>query len=353
MKVNGVEYRTVWAEKSGRLVKLIDQNALPHEFKVVEARDCAETALAIKQMTVRGAPAIGAAAAFGLAQAFAQAPSEKLWEVASAWRKAIEATRPTAVDLFHATRRVWNATEASGAPAETAVREAQALADESIQACKKIGEQGQSLLGDGSRVLTHCNAGWLACVDWGTALSPVYAAHRAGNKVFAYCTETRPRGQGARLTAWELANEGVEHVIIADSAAAFLMAQGKIGLVIVGADRIAANGDTANKIGTYSLAIAAEKHGVPFYVAAPTSTIDLSKASGAQIPIEYRSEEEVHVVRGTDETGRIASIRWSSPLSHAENPAFDVTPAGLVTAFITEAGVVEPSKLTEAVERRA
>jgi len=210
---------------------------------------------------------------------------------------------------------------------------------------KKSGELGNGIIKNGAKIETHCNAGWLAFVDYGSALSPVYAAHRSGKQVFVYADETRPRGQGARLTAWELKNEDVPHVIIPDNAGAHLMSQGKIDMMIVGSDRIAANGDVANKIGTLEKAIAANYYGIPFYVAAPTSTIDFDCASGKDIPIEQRDEDEVLYQSGSNAEGKLEKVRVSSPGSEAINPAFDVTPAELVTAIITEQGIFKPEKL--------
>jgi methylthioribose-1-phosphate isomerase len=314
MKVKGKHYRTVWLD--GQNVHLIEQNLLPFEFKILTAKTYQETCLAIKNMTVRGAGAIGAAAGFAMAQAFlANADTAKA-------RKEIEATRPTAQNLFYAVKRVYESADPTA--------EAQKIADEDAENCRRIGELGNSLIKDGMQIETHCNAGWLAFVDYGSALSPIYAAQNGGKKIFVYVDETRPRGQGARLTAWELQNENVPHAIIADNAGAFLMSQGKVDLVIVGADRIAANGDVANKIGTLEKAIAAKEYGIPFYVAAPSSTFDLACPNGRSIPIEERSEDEILYQSG---------ILVCNPGSHAYNPAFDVTPAKYITGIITEQGI--------------
>jgi methylthioribose-1-phosphate isomerase len=338
MRVHGTPYRTVWMDDGA--VRLIDQNRLPFEFRVVACSDHRETADAIRDMTVRGAPAIGAAAAFALAQAFAEAPANAPWPYARHARAAIERTRPTARDLFHGTEHVWRAAEAATADVVRAAREAaQALADESVACCRRIGEHGAALIADGARVLTHCNAGWLATVDHGSALAPVYAAAGAGRRVHVWVDETRPRAQGARLTAWELAGEGVPHAVIADNAAAFLMSRGEVDLVIVGADRIAANGDVVNKVGTLAKAVCAREFGVPFYVAAPPSTFDASVPDGGSVTIEERAEDEVHFQTGPDEEGTMRRIRVTSPGSAARNPAFDVTPARLVTGYVTERGI--------------
>jgi S-methyl-5-thioribose-1-phosphate isomerase len=284
-------------------------------------------------MLVRGAGAIGAAAGFAMAQAILEGARDR-------GRREIEATRPTAQNLFYAVKRVYNA--------RSAYQEAQDIAQADVENCKRIGEVGNKLIKKGARILTHCNAGWLAFVDFGSALSPIYAAHRKGKKIFVYVDETRPRGQGARLTAWELKNEKVPHAIIPDNAAAHFMSQGEIDLVIVGADRIARNGDTANKIGTLEKAICAKRFGIPFYVAAPSSTFDLKCKSGKQIPIEERNQEEVLYQTGITKSGKVEKVLVCSPGSPAKNPAFDVTPAELITGFITEKGIFTPKRFQTA-----
>jgi methylthioribose-1-phosphate isomerase len=349
MRVNGTPYRTVWMR--GGTVHLIDQNRLPFDFQVVECADHRATAEAIRDMTVRGAPAIGAAAAYALAQAFAEAPAGDPWPYARAARTFIEATRPTARDLFHGTERVWSAAEAAVHPAgavQAAIDAAEALAEESVASCRRIGEQGAARVADGARVLTHCNAGWLATVDYGTALAPIYAAVSAGKRLQVWVDETRPRAQGARLTAWELGAEGIPHAVIADNAAAFLMSRGEVDLVIVGADRITANGDVINKVGTLAKAVCAREFGIPFYVAAPPSTFDASIPDGGAVTIEERSLDEVHYQTGPDDEGTMRRIRVTSPGCSARNPAFDVTPARLVTAYVTEAGVFDAGALPSA-----
>ena len=338
MKVEGKDYRTVWME--GNTVCLIEQNLLPFEFKIFRSENYQETCMVISTMIVRGAGAIGATAGYGMAQAFVESGNDP--EYVENARQEIENTRPTAQNLFYAVERVYRAGQVS---VEQAVNEAQKIADEDAEACKKIGELGNDLIKDGANIETHCNAGWLAFVDYGSALSPVYAAHRSGKQVFVYADETRPRGQGARLTAWELKNENIPHVIIPDNAGAHLMSQGKIDLMIVGSDRIAANGDVANKIGTLEKAIAAKYYGIPFYVAAPISTIDFDCASGKDIPIEQRHEEEVLYQSGLNSEGKLEKVLISSPGSDAVNPAFDVTPAELVTAIITDKGIFKPQEL--------
>jgi len=340
MLVNGKHYRTVWME--GFSVFLIEQNLLPFEFKIFESKSCVETCHAIKTMIVRGAGAIGATAGFAMAQGFMEAPADKIFEYAGKARADIGATRPTAQNLFYAIDRVFSAAKSSADPVTAAITEAQKIADEDANACKKIGEYGNTLIKDGAQIMTHCNAGWLAFVDYGSALSPVYTAHNAGKKIFVYADETRPRSQGARLTAWELQGEGVPHVIAPDNAGAHLMSHGKVDLMIVGADRIAANGDTANKIGTFEKAIVAKRFGIPFYIAAPTSTFDLSCVSGKNIPIEERSQDEVIYQTGPDENGNIKKILVCAPKCNAINYAFDVTPAELITGIITEKGIIRP-----------
>ncbi len=339
MKVNGKAYRTVWME--GRTVYMIDQNKLPFSFEIFRSDDYRATCAAIADMTTRGAGAIGAAAGFAMAQAFLAAPAQDSGSFIREAKKAIQLTRPTARNLFYAVDLVY---EAGKAGTGAAVTMAQEIAEKDIADSRTIGVFGEKLIRQGGSILTHCNAGWLAFVDYGTALSPVYTAHAAGKQVFVYADETRPRSQGARLTAWELYNAGIPHAVIADNAAAWLMAQGKIDLVITGADRIASNGDTANKIGTLEKAIAAKYYDVPFYVAAPTSTFDAACESGDKIIIEERNPDEVLYVTGPDEHGAQTKVRVASPGSSAINPSFDVTPAGLITGIITERGIISPDR---------
>lgn len=346
VKVNGIEkhFRTVWMEESN--VMMIDQRLLPHRFKLLKCRTYLDTVEAVRNMTIRGAGAIGAAAGYAMCQAALEAGKMKEADAIAYILEAeqtIKKARPTAQNLFYAVDRVYNAMLGNHSLVEIvnrAAKEAEAIADDDAEACKLIGEFGNTLLGVKDSVLTHCNAGWLAFVDNGSALSPVYAAKAAGKKIIVYTDETRPRLQGANLTAWELLNEGIEHYVIPDNAAGYFMREGKIGIVIVGADRIANNGDTANKIGTYEKAICAREAGVPFYVAAPTATIDLKCKSGRDIPIEYRSEDEVHWVSGITKAGRRIMVRVTPEGSRALNPAFDVTPAEYISGFITEKGIV-------------
>jgi methylthioribose-1-phosphate isomerase len=339
MKVKEKNYRTVWMERSS--VFMIEQNLLPFEFSIFESKDYKETIRAIKTMTIRGAGAIGAAAGYAMAQARLEVPPGNEEPFLAIARREIEAARPTARNLFYAVERVFTAAKLSAADA---MAEAQAVADEDAIASQKIGEFGKELIRDGYGIATHCNAGWLAFVDYGTALSPVYMSHREGKKIFVYVDETRPRGQGARLTAWELHNAGIPHAIIPDNALAWYMSQGKVNIMITGADRIAANGDTANKIGTLEKAIIAKNYNIPFYIAAPTSTFDMGCPDGSHIVIEERSQDEVLYQQGPNKEGKIEKILVCSPGSRALNPAFDVTPAGLITAFITEKGLIRPNE---------
>jgi methylthioribose-1-phosphate isomerase len=342
MKVNGQNYRTIWMKDSS--VFMIEQTLLPFQFEIFEAKNYLDTCRAIKIMTIRGAPALGAAAGFAMAQAFLEAQEKGFWEYIKKAKKDIEATRPTARNLFFATDRVYNSAKNSNNPKESAVAEAQQIADEGVEECKKIGEYGNKLIKDGFRIETHCNAGWLACVDWGSALAPIYVAHRSGKKVTVYVDETGPRNQGAFLTTWELKNEGVPYYLIPDNTGPSLMLQGKVEMMIVGADRIARNGDVANKIGTLQKAIAAKEFGVPFYVAAPKSTFDLNCESGAAIPIEERDEKEVLYKKGLAKDGKIEEILVTTPDSKAINFAFDVTPAKYITGIITEEGIIKADK---------
>ena len=329
------DVRTVWLDDG--IVKLIDQRALPFEFRIHEARTVEEVAEAIEDMVVRGAPAIGATAAYGLALAAINGDDVK----AAADR--LRRTRPTGHDLFHAIDVVLRGIRAGSSPTDAA----ESYAKDDIARCRAIGRHGAKLIKNRARILTHCNAGALAAVDYGTVMAPLRVAKDAGRRFFVYVSETRPRFQGSRLTAWELAQEGIEHAIIADGASGHFLSRGEVDLVLVGADRIAANGDTANKIGTYEKAVVAKENGVPFYVAAPTSTFDLSLASGAKIPIEERSPQEILHLEG----------RPTAPKeSPARNPAFDVTPARYITGFVTDAGILRPSQLralgTTAARRR-
>lgn len=335
MKVNGKHYRSVWME--GRLVCMIDQTLLPYRFIIRRFDDYRDTCQAIAAMVVRGAGAIGASAGYAMAQAALSAEGSGYELAIAQAREKIASTRPTARDLFHSLEKVYEAAKQSP---ETAMKEAEALADANAEAGRLIGQHGKQLIREGMGILTHCNAGWFALVDYGSALAPLYAAHEDGKHFKVFVDETRPRGQGARLSAWELQQQGIEHYIIPDNAAAWLMKQGKIDLVITGADRIAANGDTANKIGTLERAIAARFYGIPFYVAAPLSTIDRDCPSGEDITIEERNPDEVIYQQGPDQSGKMYKVMVCSPGSPVMNPAFDVTPATLISGFITEKGIL-------------
>ncbi len=321
------EMRAIWIERG--VVKAIDQRLLPGRMKVVGIRTYSEMAMAISNMTVRGAPTIGAAAAYGMALAWLKGVDLKK---AAA---TIRATRPTAHDLFYAVNLMLTRCD------EDLVKVADSYADGIVEMCRRIGDNGAKLIKDGDRILTHCNAGALATVDLGTALAPMRIAKRMGRRIFVYVDETRPRLQGAKLTAWELLNEGIDHAIIPDNAAGHYM-KSDVDLVIVGADRIAMNGDFANKIGTYSKAVLAKENKVPFYVAAPVSTFDFNISTGKDIVIEERSEDEVLCV---------GECRVAPKGSKALNPCFDVTPARYVKGFVTEKGVFKPGDFDELVPR--
>jgi methylthioribose-1-phosphate isomerase len=348
MKVHDKDYRTVWME--GQTVKLIDQPSLPHQFQIVDMSNHHETAKAISTMIVRGAGAIGATGAFGMAQAALEAPTNGFDDYMKAAAETLGNTRPTAQNLFYGIQQVQAAiAQAKGDVTQAkknAVEAAQAVAEEDVSACRMIGQHGAEVITSNMRISTHCNAGWLAFVDWGSALSPIYTAHRQGKKPFVFVDETRPRGQGARLTAWELLGEGVPHAIIADNATGHFLQRGDIDMVIVGADRVAMNGDVANKIGTYTSALAAHAAGVPFYVAAPTATIDPNCKSGEKIPIEERSTDEVCFTWGWSDSGEFIRVRTVPQGSPARNPAFDVTPASLITGIITEHGIFSPDEVS-------
>ncbi len=343
MNIDGTAYRSVWVDEAdGWSVHILDQTRLPWQVEILRLATAADVVVAIATMQVRGAPLIGAVAAYGVCLALRADASTEALERSAA---RIAATRPTAVNLRWAVSRMLAklrplpAAERVGA----AYAEAAAIADEDAAQCEAIGRHGVPLLAEAAartgrrvNVLTHCNAGWLATVDWGTALAPVYAAVVRGIDVHVWVDETRPRNQGASLTAWELAHHGVAHTVIADNAGGHLMQHGMVDLVIVGTDRVARNGDVANKIGTYLKALAAHDNKVPFWVALPSTTIDWSLPTGRGIPIEERAAEEVTAITGRTREGRLETVLITA--SPAANPAFDVTPARLVTGFITERG---------------
>jgi methylthioribose-1-phosphate isomerase len=345
-------YRTVAFDAAKNSVRLIEQRLLPHEFKVVAMRDYHETARAIRDMVVRGAGAIGATAAYGLAQgarAFHGRDVRKFSKHVQTVYQTLKAARPTAVDPVNAMDGVRSAMLEGGTVAEQqalALAAAREFADADTAHCAAIGRHGAKLIRSGMNVLTHCNAGWLAFVDIGSATAPLYAAQAQGKKVHVLCDETRPRSQGATLTAWELSQQKIPHHIIADNAAGHLMARGEIDLVIVGSDRtLGRTGEVANKIGTYTKAVLAKRHGIPFYVAIPLSTIDWKLKSGRAIPIEERDGGEVLGAWGVNRRGRREYVRVANPGSDARNPGFDVTPPDLITGIITPVGILKPRQL--------
>ncbi|MEA2116794.1 MAG: S-methyl-5-thioribose-1-phosphate isomerase [Thermodesulfobacteriota bacterium] len=350
MKVNGKPYRSIWLEDDGRRVTIIDQTKLPHQFETVSLETVADAVHAISDMLVRGAPLIGATAAYGVCLGLAENCSDDMLDTVCA--QLIQA-RPTAVNLRWAVERM-RAVLTPLPPEQrlvSAYREATDICNEDVQVNELLGDHGLQLIKKHQKqqdlpvnILTHCNAGWLATVDWGTALSPVYKAHDAGIPVHVWVDETRPRNQGAHLTAWELAAAGINHHLIVDNCGGHLMQQGLVDLCIVGTDRTAANGDVCNKIGTYLKALAAADNNIPFYVALPSSTIDWTLADGAAIPIEERPQEEVLQVSGRSSDSALRKVNIAPEQTRAVNPAFDITPARLVTGLITERGVCEASR---------
>jgi len=355
-------FRTVTFDLGKNTVQLIEQRLLPHEFKIVGARTFRETARAITDMVVRGAGAIGATAAYGLAQGARAFPGKDLKRFSAhvdVVFQTLAAARPTAVDPVNAMNRVRGEMTRGQTVAEQqslALAAAEEFANEDVRHCAEIGGHGAKLICNGMRILTHCNAGWLAFVDIGTATAPLYAAQGQGKQFHVFCDETRPRSQGATLTAWELAQQKIPHHIIADNAAGHLMQRGEIDLVIVGSDRVLGRtGEVANKIGTYTKAVLAARHQIPFYVAIPLSTIDWNLKRGLDIPIEERHEHEVLGAWGVfssrkSELGKPKSkqrsyVRVANPASPARNPGFDVTPAELITGIITPAGIFKPKTL--------
>jgi methylthioribose-1-phosphate isomerase len=349
MHVNGILYQTIWMENG--TVHMINQPRLPHVFEIITCNTCADTAEAIRSMTVRGAGAIGAAAGFALAQAVREAAMQKKFrETLQTLRTLIVETRPTAQNLFYAVNRVYEAAISQATIAEAVQKaelEATAIAEEDVRDGEGIGRVGSILIHDGMRILTHCNAGWLAFVDWGSALAPIYYSARQKKNLWVWVDETRPRMQGANLTSWELKNEGIPHAIIADNAAGYFMQRGEVDLVIVGADRVARNGDAANKIGTFEKAVLAKRFGIPFYVAIPPSTVDLQCTDGDHIPIEERSMDEVLYTSGLDDGGLIRRVRTTPEGVAARNPAFDITPAELISGFITPIGIFTAEQIKE------
>ncbi|PYJ56162.1 MAG: S-methyl-5-thioribose-1-phosphate isomerase [Verrucomicrobia bacterium] len=354
-------YRTVTFNSRKNEVLLVEQRLLPHQFEVIATRDFRETARAIREMVVRGAGAIGATTAYGLAQgarAFRSIDLQKFSRHIETVCQILKAARPTAVDPVNAMSQVRAAMSAGETVEEKqalALAAAEEFANDDVKHCEAIGRHGATLIHEGMRILTHCNAGWLAFVDVGTATAPLYAAQAQGKKFHVFCDETRPRSQGAMLTAWELAQQGISHEVIADNAAGHLMQRGEIDLVIVGSDRtLGRTGEVTNKIGTYTKAVLAERHNIPCYVAIPLSTIDWELSSGREVPIEDRDESEAlgawgvvqmrNAQRGT-RNGQRVYVRVANPNSGARNPGFDVTPPELVSGIITPEGIFKPNEL--------
>ena len=354
-------FRTVTFDAQKNSVRLIEQRLLPHEFKIVATKNFRATAAAITDMVVRGAGAIGATAAYGLAQgarAFRGNDLQKFSAHVELVFKTLADARPTAIDPVNAMNDVRQQMLAGTTVAERqflALAAAEEFANEDARHCEQIGQHGAKLIGSGMKILTHCNAGWLAFVDTGSATAPMYAAQAQGKKFHVYCDETRPRSQGATLTAWELAQQKISHQIIADNAAGHLMQRGEIDLVIVGSDRVLGRtGEVTNKIGTYTKAVLAARHKIPFYVAIPLSTIDWNLKRGFDIPIEDRHESEVlgawgvvekNAGSGKRENGKRVYVRVANPTSGARNPGFDVTPAELITGIVTPVGIFQPKEL--------
>ena len=346
MKIDGKDYRSIWLADNGWTVNIFDQRKLPWELVIVELTTLEQAAVAIQDMWTRGAPLIGATAGYGLALALRTDPSDAA--LGTAYERLL-GTRPTAVNLRWALDRVREAVKPlQGAERIKAAYECAAdICDEDVEISRAIGRNGLPILrelhkknpGRPVNILTHCNAGWLATVDFGTATAPIYMAHDEGISIHVWVDETRPRNQGALLTAYELSQHGVPHTVIADNAGGLLMQRGQVDLCIVGTDRVTRNGDVCNKIGTYLKALAAHDNNVPFYVALPLTTFDHTLESGAEIPIEERAAQEVTFIQGQGEDGRLTSVKLTD--SPAANPAFDITPARLVTAYITEKGVLK------------
>src|ERR1700720_2602455 len=364
MKVDGRHFSSIWLEPDGWSVGAIDQRRLPHDFVVARLTTCDAAVDAIRSMLVRGAPLIGATAAYGVALAMRADGSDAALDHAC---RTLIATRPTAINLKWALDEMRLALRPlpSSQRAAAAYSRAAGIADEDIAINKRIGEHGLALIeaiaakkqpGERVNVLTHCNAGWLATVDWGTATAPIYLAHDRGLPIHVWVDETRPRNQGASLTAWELGDHGVPHTVIPDNTGGHLMQHAMVDMAIVGTDRVAGNGDVCNKIGTYLKALAAKDNDVPFYVALPSPTIDFAVADGlAEIPIEERDGDEVAAITGRTADGRIETVRVVPEGSPVKNYGFDVTPARLVTGLITERGVIAPNRaaLVQAFPERA
>ena len=348
MKINGEEYKTIWFQNN--IVKIIDQTKLPHQFIIKDLKNVQEAINAIKTMEVRGAPLIGATAAYGLVLSIIENNDRTFFQKSAT---DLINSRPTAINLKWAVDRMVK--KLSGVNSdkilELAINEAQKICEEDITFCKNIGLNGLKIIEDiynkkkdTINILTHCNAGWLATINWGTATSPIYHAHKKGIPVHVWADETRPRNQGANLTSYELNEEGIKNTIIADNTGGILMQRGQVDMCIVGTDRTLSNGDVCNKVGTYLKALAAKDNNVPFYVALPSSTIDWKIQNSQDIPIEERSSEELSKIEGVDEDGKVKKVKIYPNKSKAMNLAFDVTPAKYITGLITEKGICEASE---------
>jgi methylthioribose-1-phosphate isomerase len=356
MKIDGVHRRTIWPDPDDqRVVCILDQRLLPHKIVVEKLTRPEDAIRAIAEMYVRGAGLIGATAGFGMYLGSLHAPDEGFESFMQEYAKALNGARPTARNLKWAIERVFTAMAQASEPQEKrrlAFATACEIADEDAEFCNRLGQHGMKLIrelsqaknGEPVNILTHCNAGWLAFVDYGSATAPIYAARDAGVAVHVWVDETRPWNQGARLTAWELQQEGIANTLICDNTGGHLMQHGMVDMVLVGTDRTTHTGDVANKIGTYLKAVAAADNSIPFYVALPSSTFDWSIDNGMEIPIEERSEEEITSVMGCDESGEIRTVRLTAPGTRAANYGFDVTPARLITGLITERGVIAATR---------
>jgi len=349
MRIEGKEYRTIWFDKVNQVVKIIDQTKLPHQFKIKELRTVKDTVEAIKKMEVRGAPLIGATAAYGMVLAIIENNSHQFLVNSS---KDLIKSRPTAINLKWALERIAKklANLEKDQILKSAIIEANSICEEDISFCKKIGSNGAKVIEeiykkkkDTVNILTHCNAGWLATIDWGTATSPIYHAYKKGIPIHIWVDETRPRNQGANLTSYELNEEGIPNTIIADNTGGILMQRGEVDMCIVGTDRTLSTGDVCNKIGTYLKALAANDNNIPFYVALPSSTIDWDIKNFKNIPIEERDSEELSHIEGLDEKGIVKKVLIYPKKSKAMNLAFDVTPAKYITGLITEKGICDAS----------
>ena len=349
MKIEGKEYRTIWFDEKNQVVKIIDQTKLPHQFIIKDLKTVKDAINAIKVMEVRGAPLIGGTAAYGIVLAIMEKNDPNFIKKSS---EELIQSRPTAINLKWAVDRMMKKLSVvnNNELLKVALDEVKAICEEDVKFCENIGLNGLKIIEeiyknkkDTVNILTHCNAGWLATINWGTATSPIYHAHKKGIKVHVWADETRPRNQGANLTSYELNEEGISNTIIADNTGGLLMQKGMVDLCITGTDRVTANGDVANKIGTYLKALAANDNNIPFYVALPSSTIDWSTTEFKNVPIEERSSEELSHIEGVDDNNEVKRVRIYPEKSKSLNLAFDITPAKYITSLITERGVCEAS----------